>query len=50
MHIYICLPFFVSQKKNSSNTATREKKTNSLIVIFFHFDEIFKSGQRITSV
>ena len=37
-YIYLFVrPFFVSQKKNSSNAATREKKANSLIVRFFIF-------------
>ena len=31
---------FVSQDKNSSNTSTREKKTNSLIVRFFIFMKV----------
>ena len=31
---------YASQKKNSSNAATREKKTNSLIVKFFILMEV----------
>ena len=52
VHIYIfCPPFFShSQKKTSLNATTIEKKANSLIVKFFHFDERSKSSQRILLV
>ena len=36
-YIFLFDLFLVSQKKNSSNAATREKKANSLITRFFFF-------------
>ena len=41
IYIFFVRPFFVSQKKNSSNAATREKKANSLIARHFIFIIIF---------
>ena len=35
IYIFFVRPFFGGHKRNSSNAATREKKTNSLIVKFF---------------
>ena len=35
-----CPPFSVSQKKNSPNAATREKKANSAIARFFIFIKV----------
>ena len=40
IYIFLSAPFFVSQKKFSSNAATREKKTHFLIARFSIFIKI----------